>query len=86
MNIQKVNDWLIQYGAKGDLLPTIFDMAEMWKLNATRFNGFNLVFWWVYILVSPIILMWTFFGLIEAAFRWRQGKPLRNPDGTRIFE
>ena len=52
----------------GGLFPTIFDYPDMWRLNSERCGGkFNLLFWWVYVLLFLPLLPFTLLCLIESA-------------------
>lgn len=41
-------------------------IVEVWKSNRTRCGGrFNRYFFWMYLLVSPLILTWDFLEWLE---------------------
>ena len=57
---------LNQYRHIGGLFPTLFDMPELWRLNSTRMGGrFNFVFCWLYIVLLPPMLFFTFLCIVE---------------------
>jgi hypothetical protein len=58
----------------GTIFPTLFDLPAMWKLNATRCKGFNLIFLWMYPIVVFCLVLPTVFGLIEAALSFEDSK------------
>lgn len=58
MNLKKLGDWI----------PTIFDLPEVWEINASRCGGrYNALFFWTYPIAAVILLPVTVLALIEVA-------------------
>ncbi len=64
-----MNDWLERYGVKGSIVPGLFDLPELWKINRTRFPGFNIVCFPLYVLFIFFALPYTALCLIEAVIK-----------------
>ena len=53
----------------GASFPTVFNLKEMWDLNAKRCGGkFNLLFFWMYPLAAVALLPFTVLCLVEWVF------------------
>ena len=67
-------DWCVKHKAAQCLFPTLIDLPEMWRLNAKRFPGFNLVFCWAYLVLLPLLVPYTALVLVEAVLKWKFGR------------
>ncbi len=57
------------------LMPTLFDMGEVWRLNSSRCKGrFNLIFFWLYPIAALGLIPITILVFIEAAFTEKTNK------------
>jgi hypothetical protein len=61
----KMKQWLIDRGVMGGIFPSLFDLPALWKINSTRFRGFNIVFFPFYFVFVFMALPYTVFCLIE---------------------
>lgn len=71
--MKRFYDWCVKYGVAGGLFPTLFDFPELWRLNATRFPGFNIVFCWFYVLSLMFFIPFTILCLMEGFLKWKFG-------------
>jgi hypothetical protein len=59
--------WLKKKGLTGKIIPGLFDLPELWKVNSTRCNGnFNKIFFPTYLLFICFTFPCAILELIEA--------------------
>ncbi len=67
--------------ANSGIFPTLFDIPEVWRLNSNRCGGrFNLIFFWLYPLAVPVLLVPTVLTLVETLLT-----PTSHPQATQSF-
>jgi len=56
-----------KYKEIGGLFPTLFDFADIWRVNRGRCNGnFNIFFFWLYPIVGILLVPFTILCFFEA--------------------
>lgn len=67
---EKIKEWLIKKGVMGDLFPGLFDLPALWRINAKRCRGFNIIFCWIYPVAIFFMVPFTLLGLICAVLSY----------------